>query len=82
MPVGAQRVPVDIRIYADVGQDFAKDGTPDSTTLTQAMADMQDFIQKTFPPPPEPEKEATAKSATKKSGKHANSAKSKAKARK
>ena len=61
----AQRVPADIRIYADVGQDFAKDGTPDPTTMTQAMADMQDFIGKTFPPPPEPKAEAPEKPAKK-----------------
>jgi acetyl esterase/lipase len=53
--VKAQRVPADIRVYPDVGQDFAKDGVPDPVTSTQAMADMQEFIAKTFPPPPEPE---------------------------
>lgn len=51
----AQRVPADIRIYADVGQDFAKDGVPDPATGTQAIADMQGFIEMTFPPPPAPE---------------------------
>lgn len=59
----AQRVPTDIRVYADVGQDFAKDGAPDPATGTQALADMQEFIAKTFPPPPEPE--APAKTAKK-----------------
>lgn len=55
----AQRVPVDIRLYADVGQDFAKDATPDTDATAQAIADMQDFIVKTFPPPElKPEKPA------------------------
>jgi acetyl esterase/lipase len=55
----AQRVPADIRLYADVGQDFARDGQPDSTATAQALAEMQDFIFKTFPPPePIPEKSA------------------------
>ena len=65
----AQRVPADIRIYADAGQDFAKDGVPDPATSNQAMADMRDFIEKTFPPPPAPQKEAPAKSTANKSAK-------------
>ena len=59
----AQRIPADIRIYAEVGQDFAKDGKPDPTTNTQAIADMEEFIAQTFPPPPQPE--APAKPAAK-----------------
>jgi acetyl esterase/lipase len=62
----AQRVPADIRIYADVGQDFAKDGTPDPAIRTQLLADMQDFIEKTFPPPPEAKADHPAKAAAKK----------------
>ena len=65
----AQRVPTDIRIYADVGQDFAKDGTNDPATNAQAIADMQEFIVNTFPPPPEPKTEAPAKLAAKKPAK-------------
>jgi len=61
----AQRVPADIRIYADVGRDFAKDGTTDPTTRTQALADMQDFLEKTFPPPPETKADASEKAAKK-----------------
>jgi acetyl esterase/lipase len=62
----AQRVPADIRIYADVGQDFAKDGAPDPATRTQALADMQDFLEKTFPPPPETKADSPEKAAAKK----------------
>jgi acetyl esterase/lipase len=62
----AQRVPADIRIYADAGQDFAKDGTPDPATRTQALADMQDFLEKTFPPPPETKADSPEKAAAKK----------------
>src|SRR6185312_4734963 len=65
----AQRLPADIRIYADVGQDFAKDGAPDPATRTQALADMQDFIEKTFPPPPEAKAEVPEKTAKKSAAK-------------
>ncbi|HXS06388.1 MAG TPA: alpha/beta hydrolase [Rhizomicrobium sp.] len=71
----AQRVPADIRIYAGAGQDFAKDGTPDRATGAQALADMEDFIAKTFPPPPEPEASANP---TKKSVKPAKAKTTKA----
>ena len=50
----AQRIPADIAIYPDVGQDFARDGTSDPATTAKAIADMEDFIAKTFPPPGEP----------------------------
>ena len=60
----AQRVPADIRLYAAVGQDFARDGTSDPAATAQALADMRDFIVQTFPPPPEPKPEKpTRKSA-------------------
>ena len=59
----AQRVPVDIAIYPEVGQDFARDGTPDPATSAKAIADMEDFIAKTFPPPPtDPSQNSGAKS--------------------
>ena len=70
----AQRIPADIRVYADVGQDFAKDGTPDPATNAQAISDMEEFIVQTFPPPPAPD--ASAKPGAK--SKSAKSAKAKA----
>jgi acetyl esterase/lipase len=67
----AQRIPADIRIYAGAGQDFAKGGMSDPATNAQAIADMEDFIARTFPPPPKPEAPAkpTAKSKSTKSTK-------------
>jgi acetyl esterase/lipase len=45
-----QHVPSDLVIYPDVGQDFAKDGVPDAAVNAKAVADMEDFIARTFPP--------------------------------
>jgi acetyl esterase/lipase len=47
----AQSVPAEILIYPGVGQDFARDGAPDASA--KAIADMEDFIAKTFPPQPQ-----------------------------
>jgi acetyl esterase/lipase len=47
----AQSVPAEILIYPGAGQDFAKDGAPDASS--KAIADMEDFIAKTFPPQPQ-----------------------------
>jgi len=44
-----QHVPTDILIYPGLGQDFSKDGTPDSAANVKALADMEDFIARTFP---------------------------------
>jgi len=45
-----QHVPSDILIYPGVGQDFSKDGAADPATNAKALADMEDFVAKTFPP--------------------------------
>jgi dipeptidyl aminopeptidase/acylaminoacyl peptidase len=66
----AQSVPTEILIYPGAGQDFSKDGTVDATTSAKAIADMEDFITRTFPPP-KPE------TAAAKSSKPARAAKAK-----
>jgi fermentation-respiration switch protein FrsA (DUF1100 family) len=45
-----QHVPSELVIYPDAGRDFSKDGTPDVTVHVKAIADLEDFIAKTFPP--------------------------------
>jgi acetyl esterase/lipase len=57
----AQSVPVEISIYPGAGQDFSKDGAADAATSAKAIADMEDFITRTFPPP-KPEAAATRSS--------------------
>jgi acetyl esterase/lipase len=47
-----RHVPSELVIYPDVGQDFTKNGVPDAATNTKAIADMEDFIARTFPPAP------------------------------
>jgi acetyl esterase/lipase len=47
-----QHVPADILIYPGVGQDFSTNGVPDPAANAKALADMEDFIAKIFPPPP------------------------------
>ena len=44
-------MPADILIYPGVGQEFSANGIPDSAANAKALADMEDFIAKTFPPP-------------------------------
>lgn len=44
-----QHVPSEILIYPGMGQDFGKDGVPDPAANAKALADMEDFIAKTFP---------------------------------
>jgi len=68
-----QHVPSDILIYPGVGQDFSKDGAADPAANAKALADMEDFIAKTFPPAatasstkPAPAKAAKPKSRTRK----------------
>lgn len=46
-----QHVPADILIYPGVGENFGKDGVPDAAANAKALADMEDFIAKTFPMP-------------------------------
>ena len=48
----SQHVPSDMVIYPDLGQDFAKADTPDAAASAKPVADMEDFIANTFPPPP------------------------------
>jgi acetyl esterase/lipase len=47
----ARHVPADLIIYPGAGENFSKDGTPDAATQAKAIADMEDFIAKTFPQP-------------------------------
>jgi len=64
-----QHVPSDILIYPGVGQDFSKDGVADPATNAKALADMEDFIAKTFPlasAKPTPAKAVKPKSRTRK----------------
>ncbi len=58
----ARQVPADLIIYPGVGENFSKDGTPDAATQAKAIADMEDFIAKTFPPvtPAQPSSAARA----------------------
>jgi acetyl esterase/lipase len=59
----AQNVPAEILIYPGPGQNFARDGAPDAAASAKAIADMEDFIARTFPRPPTPsaKPERTAK---------------------
>jgi acetyl esterase/lipase len=76
----AQSVPAEILIYPGAGEDFAKDGAPDAAASAKAIADLEDFIAKTFPPPP---KTVAATAPAKPSAKPARTTKTKpAKARK
>jgi acetyl esterase/lipase len=47
----SQHVPSELVIYPGVGQDFSKAGPADSGTDAKEVADMEDFIAKTFPSP-------------------------------
>jgi acetyl esterase/lipase len=46
----ARHVPADLIVYPGAGENFSKNGMPDSATRAKAIADMEDFIAKTFPP--------------------------------
>ena len=70
----AQNVPAEILIYPGVGQDFAKAGAPDAAASTKAIADMEDFIAKTFPPQP---RQTDATSSARTPARSAKTAKSK-----
>ncbi len=69
-----QHVPSEVLIYPGAGQDFTKDGAPDPAASAKALADMEDFIAKTFPP--------AQPAATASQSKPAKAAKPKSKARK
>jgi acetyl esterase/lipase len=45
-----QHVSSEILIYPGVEQDFGRNGFPDAAANAKALADMEDFIVKTFPP--------------------------------
>jgi len=45
-----QHVPADILIYPGIGRDFGTNGVPDSAANAKALADMEDFIARAFPP--------------------------------
>jgi acetyl esterase/lipase len=47
-----QHVPSTLVIYPEVGKDFARNGAADPVTQAKVIADMEDFIAKTFPPMP------------------------------
>ena len=51
-------VPSTLVVYPEVGENFARNGAADPATQAKVIADMEDFIVKTFPPPPaaKPEK--------------------------
>lgn len=74
-----QHVSSEISIYPGVEQDFGRDGVPDPAANAKALADMEDFIAKTFPPAPTSPKSVATKS---KPARTTRPAKSPAKARK
>jgi dipeptidyl aminopeptidase/acylaminoacyl peptidase len=45
-------VPSTLVVYPEVGENFTKNGAVDSATQIKVIADMEDFIVKTFPPMP------------------------------
>ena len=52
----ALHVPSTLVVYPEVGENFARNGTADPVTQAKVVADMEDFIAKTFPPIPVAEK--------------------------
>jgi acetyl esterase/lipase len=66
-----QHVPSEVQVYPGAGQDFTKDGAPDPAANTKALADLEDFIVKTFPPAPASAKPAAISSAKSKAAKAA-----------
>lgn len=53
----ALHVPSTLVVYPEVGENFARNGTADPAVQAKVIADMEDFIAKTFPlPPPRAEK--------------------------
>lgn len=62
-------VPSALVVYPDVGENFARNGAPDPAVNAKAIADMEDFIAKTFPAPPAPAKDENRKQAAKKTRK-------------
>lgn len=65
-----QHVPADILIYPGVEQNFGTNGVADPAANAKALADMEDFIVKIFPPPAKnsakPNPARTAKSKARK----------------
>jgi acetyl esterase/lipase len=60
-------VPSTLVVYPEVGKDFTRSGAADPATQAKVIADMEDFIAKTFPPMPAAEEEkAPAPKARKK----------------
>jgi len=60
-------VPSTLLVYPEVGKDFVRNGAADPATQAKVIADMEDFIAKTFPPMPAAEEEkAPAPKARKK----------------
>ena len=60
-------VPSTLVVYPEVGKDFARSGAADPATQAKVIADMEDFIARTFPPMPAAEEEkAPAPKARKK----------------
>jgi dienelactone hydrolase len=45
-------VPAEIVLYPDAGHDFLKDGSPDTATVTKAMAKLTAFLAASFPNKP------------------------------
>ena len=63
----ALHVPSTLVVYPEVGKDFARNSVADLATQAKVIADMEDFIAKTFPPMPAAEEEnAPAPKARKK----------------
>jgi acetyl esterase/lipase len=48
----ALHVPSTLVVYPEVGENFARNGATDPPTQVKVIADMEDFITKTFPPMP------------------------------
>ena len=59
-------VPSTLVVYPEVGKDFARSGAADPATQAKVIADMEDFIAKTFPPMPAEEEKTPAPKARKK----------------
>ena len=52
-------VPSTLVVYPEVGKDFTRNGAADPATQIKVIADMEDFIAKTFPPMPAAKEEKT-----------------------
>ena len=62
----ALHVPSALVVYPEVGKDFTRNGAADPATEAKVIADMEDFITKTFPPMPVAKEEKAPATKTRK----------------